>query len=84
MVSDPDVRIEISFELHHELKTLPGTYITYLGMWRHRRCVFEFCLGALQERPDVASYGAFAMPLIECLKGYNPDDVSIMSQLRRS
>lgn len=72
MVTDPEVRFELSFELSHTLKCLPKTFVTTLGMWDRSRCIFEFCMSTLQFKPDALSYALFVAPLIERLDDYYP------------
>lgn len=76
--SDPSVVIEISFE-QGENKNLPGTNISYMGIWRTGRkgCVFEFQLGFLAHKPAEEDWQGIVLPIVERLQGYRPINVML-------
>ena len=72
LISDPDIVVEISFET--DFLPLPGTHITYLGMWRRgpKGCLFEYQFHKISVVPEIPDWEAHVSPLIERLKGYRP------------
>lgn len=72
LVKNRDVRFELSFEMCHELKCLPDTFVTYLGMWQGKKNIFEFCMGQVMGRPDPQEYQDFVVPILLALSDHYP------------
>lgn len=77
MTDHPDICLEMSFERVPGTRPLPGTNITYLGIWRRgpRGTLFEFQLGQIFKVPSPDDYKMFVEPIIERLQAYNPPQV---------
>lgn len=72
LVAYPDIVVEISFE--REGVPLPGTLISYFGMWNRgpRGTIFEFQLGKIAKVPSPDAYERHVLPIIERLQDYAP------------
>ena len=72
---DESLIVEISFE--NAGSTLPDSWVSYLGVWRGKKTVFEFQLGTVWGKPGTDDWDTFIGPLIERLKNYRPIAVAI-------
>lgn len=72
MIHLPKPCFELSFEQPAGFlqPTLPGTQLTYVGMWCGKRTLFEFQLGQLVCIPDDSSFDQHVSPLLQALSGY--------------
>lgn len=66
----PKPCFELSFERAQHSPTLPGTQLTYLGLWCGKRTLFEFQLGSLVVVPDQGTFDQYVSPLILALRDY--------------
>ncbi len=71
--SNADIAVELSFETG-VLPSIPGTDLTYIGVWHRRtnKVLFELQGNVICEKPTEELLQSFILPLIERVKGYRP------------
>lgn len=71
-VQDPSVCLELSFDDPGGARMLPGTRISYIGIWRGKATLCEFQLGVMTKVPSEADFAMYLNPVIVRLANYRP------------